>query len=305
MPPPEMASAAVVPRAWRIWLQAARPGTLFAGAVPVGLGTALAAAAGSWAPATALAALAGALGLQLGANFYNDYADFLRGADTASRLGPIRITQAGWASPRRVLAAAGAAFAGSALAGCYLISVAGWPVVAMGLSGIAGGIAYTGGPYPLAYHGLGELFVFLFFGLMAVAGTFYVHLGTVTAPVWAAGAGLGCLASAILVVNNLRDRQGDALCGKRTLAVRLGGRAARYQYIALVVAAYLCLGLGWGLSGRAWGWLLPTLTWPWARRLMAAVGRSEGVALNPLLGRTAQLEAAYGALLGLGVWLCR
>ena len=283
------------------WLSAVRPATLAAGAVPVVVGTALAHADGRAALWPALAALVVALLLQIGSNLVNDVGDAARGVDGADRLGPPRAAAMGWLSPAQLRAGAAAAFAGAALAGGWLASIAGWPLLVVGAAGIAAAIGYTAGERPLGYRGLGDVLVFLFFGLVAVSGTYFVQTGTVTWPVAAAAAAIGALATAILVVNNLRDRIGDARAGKLTLAVRLGARGARLQYTALIAAAFLCVAAV-ALTGRpAWG--LPWLALPLAVGLSRAVWRTDGAALTPLLGATARFELVFGVLLTVGALL--
>ncbi len=296
------AAAAVLPPAWRVWVSTLRLRTLPAALVPVLVGSSLAAAWGQMVPWRAGLALLAALLIQIGTNLYNDYGDFVRGADTAARLGPARASQRGWLTAQQVKSAAQGAFAAAALAGLPLVWVGGWPLLGLGTASIALGFGYTGGPYPLAYHGLGELFVLLFFGLVAVGGTFYLHtLQAPPLPVLGAGLAIGLLASAILVVNNLRDRHTDAAVGKRTLAVRLGDRRSRWQYALMLAAAYLAGGLGAQSQGA--GWLLTGLSLPLAGRCIWEIFCLRGAALNGLLGRTAQLELAYGLLLALGIHL--
>jgi 1,4-dihydroxy-2-naphthoate polyprenyltransferase len=288
-----------------IWLLAARPKTLPAAAAPVVVGTAVAVAEDLFRPGPALAALAGALLLQIGSNLANDVFDFQRGADAGERLGPLRITQAGLRSPAQVKAAMALVFGLVALIGLYLVWVGGWPILIVGLLSILAAVAYTGGPFPLGYHGLGDLFVFLFFGLVAVCGTYYVQAGRLSALAWWSAVPIGLLATAILVVNNLRDIQSDRAAGKRTLAVRLGVRGARMEYLLLVGTALLVPVLMWA-AGATGPWVL--LTW-----LAVLVGRgtiklvlaSEGRVLNQALAGTARLELVYAALLSLGVILSR
>jgi 1,4-dihydroxy-2-naphthoate polyprenyltransferase len=202
-----------------------------------------------------------------------------------------------------VLIASLVCFASAIAAGPYLVAQSGWPLVIIGLASVGAGIAYTGGPWPLAYLGLGEPFVFVFFGLIAVAGTYFVQTGTLAAQAWWAAAPIGSLVTAILVVNNLRDRSTDAAAKKRTLAVRFGARFARGEYAGLVIAAYLAPLVAWFLGAVGPGWLLPLLSLPWAWRGLRLVGRSDDRALNPALGATARLELMYGLLLALGVHL--
>ncbi len=276
----------------RAWLLAARPKTLPVGAAPVIVGTAAAAGAGALNPLAAGAALVGALLLQIGTNLVNDAADFARGADGPDRLGPARAVASGLLPARAVWVAAALAFAGATAVGVYLVVLGGWPIVIVGLAGIVAGVAYTAGPFPLAYRGLGDLFAFVFFGVVAVTGTFYVQAGHVTAPVVAAGAALGALAAAVLDVNNVRDLAADERAGKRTLAVRLGRPLARAYYAALLGAAYATVAVLAALQLGPLG-LLPLATLPEAARLVRIVAtREDGPSLNGALAGTARLLLA-------------
>lgn len=285
------------------WLMAIRPATLTAAAAPVLVGTAVAQEADAFRAGPALAALAGAFLLQVAANLANDLFDFEKGADNADRLGPTRVVQAGLLSPRAVrrgmILTLGLAF----LVGLYLVWVAGLVIVFIGLLSIAAAVAYTGGPYPLAYHGLGDVAVFIFFGFVAVCGTAFVQAGHVPALAWYAAVPMGALTTAILVVNNVRDIETDAATGKRTLAVRLGRRGAVGEYAVLLAVAY-AVPLGLVLAGRlsAWG-LLPLASAPLAAPLLRRVRLERGRALNPALGGTARLLFVYGALFALGIVL--
>lgn len=292
------------PRPTRLgaYVAAIRPATLWAAVVPVWVGTALAIADGVFAAGAALAALLGAVFIQIGTNLFNDYADFKSGADTDERLGPKRATQQGWLRPRAVLMATSACLVVASVAGIYLTWVAGWPILVVGIVSILSGLAYTGGPYPLGYKGLGDLFVFVFFGLVAVAGTYFVQAQTVSSNALIAGAALGFLCTAILVVNNLRDRHTDAKVNKNTLAVRFGARFVRWEYTLVVLAAFALTTAVAVLSGKL-GWLLPLLLVPLGVSEIRAVWRTDGIALNPHLGRAARLELLFGALLGVGFLL--
>lgn len=294
------------PRSPRLgaWVAAARPKTLFAAVAPVVVGAALARRDEAFHPGAVLAALAGALLIQVGTNLLNDFYDYRRGADTASRLGPPRASASGWIDPRRVLQAGLACFLLAAIAGLYLVDRAGWPILAVGLLSLASGYVYTGGPYPLGYHGWGDLFVFAFFGLVAVSGTYYVQALTLPPYVLAAGAGVGALATALLVVNNLRDVDTDRRAGKRTLAVRIGPRATRAEYALLLVAALSAPVVLVSLWNFPFGTLLPLAAAPVAFLLAARLATTQDPRdLNPLLPRTSSLLAAYGALLAVGVIL--
>jgi 1,4-dihydroxy-2-naphthoate octaprenyltransferase len=295
--------SAVSPGSLRAWVMATRPPTLLAAVVPVAVGTAVAAAEGSARMGPALAALAGAVLLQIGANFANDVFDYEKGADTSERLGPVRAVQAGLLTPASVRRGMLVVFALALLVGGYLTSVAGPAIVVIGLASILAAVAYTGGPYPLGYHGLGELFVMAFFGFVAVAGTAFVQVGAVPPLAWWAAVPVGSLATAILVVNNLRDIATDAPAGKRTLAVRFGERGAVLEYVACVAAAYLVPVLLFA-SGRLGPLvLLPLATLPLAVRLVRDVARERGRALNPLLKRTAKLLFLQGMLFAAGITL--
>src|SRR5437868_4343120 len=231
------AAPAAVPSGVRIWLMAARVRTLPASIAPVLVGTALAGYAGVFHPLRFVAALLGALFIQVGANLSNDYSDARRGADTEDRLGPVRVTAGGLVPPRQVLIATYVTFALAILCGVYLIAVAGWQLLLVGAASIVAGVLYTGGPRPYGYEGLGELFVFLFFGIVAVAGSFFVQTETLVWEAFALAVPVGLLASAVLVVNNVRDLETDRRAGKRTLAVRLGRERTRTLYAAMVYGA--------------------------------------------------------------------
>lgn len=294
------ARALPAPGSPRAWLIATRPPTLLAAVAPVAVGTAVAYAEGGLAPLAAAVALLGAVALQVASNLWNDASDFERGADTADRLGPPRAAQTGLLSPRALRAGVGVCFAIAFACGLYLTARAGWPVVAIGLASMLAALAYTGGPYPLGYHGLGDVFVVVFFGEVAVAGTAFVQLGHL--PRWALVAGLpvGALATAILVVNNLRDRDTDRVAGKRTLVVRFGARFARVEYLALIALAFavpLALALR---AGSPW-LLLPLAALPLAARRVVELGRRDGAALNPSLKATAQLLLVVSLLFAGGI----
>ncbi len=285
----------------RAWLLCARPQTLTAAAVPVLVGCAVAMRSGGFRVAPALAALAGAFAIQIGTNFANDVFDHEKGADTEARLGPTRAVAAGLLSAGAVRRGMWLAFGMATLAGVYLTLDAGWPVVAIGCASVLAGIAYTGGPYPLGYHGLGDLFVMLFFGFVAVLGTVFVELHRLPVLAWYAAVPVGALATAILVVNNLRDRVTDETAGKRTLAVRWGRGGALAEYLALILVAYGVPIALVGLRLLPVSGLLPLATLPLGAGLVLQVSHSEGRALNPLLGATARLLALYGVLFGVGI----
>jgi 1,4-dihydroxy-2-naphthoate octaprenyltransferase len=298
------ATAAVAPRGPRVWLLAARPATLPAAIVPVLVGTA-AALNGLHVLHERIffATLLAALLIQIGTNFANDVFDFHKGADTAARLGPLRITQAGLVTPRQVLIATYITFGLALLVGLYLVTIGGWPILALGILCILAGLAYTGGPWPFGYHGLGDLVCFLFFGVAAVVGTAYLYTHQVTPLVIWASIPVGCLVTAILIVNNLRDIDTDRQVGKRTLAVRLGRRGTRLEYLAFIVVAYAVV-IGLGLSGMiGFWWWLPLLTLPLAVWLVRYISRTEGRPLNAALKRTGQLHLLFGVLFAAALWL--
>lgn len=282
---------------------ATRPVTLTAAATPVLVGTACAHAVGGFRPGPALAALAGALLLQVGANLANDLFDFEKGADTAERLGPTRVVQAGLLSAGAVRAGMTVTFGLAFLVGLYLVWVAGPVIVVIGLMSIAAAVAYTAGPYPLGYNGLGDIAVLIFFGFVAVCGTAYVQAGHVPALAWYAALPIGALATAILVVNNVRDIETDAAAGKRTLAVRLGRRGAIAEYALLLGTAYT-IPAALVVLGHTGPWgLLPMATAPLAVTLVRRVRDGRGRELNPALGGTARLLFIFGALFALGIVL--
>lgn len=284
------------------WVLAARLPTLPAAVAPVLVGTAAAAHEGRFHLLSALGALVVSLAIQIGTNFSNDAFDFLRGADTTRRLGPPRATQSGLLSARAVLMGAFLCFGLAALVGIYFVTRYGWPVLVAGLLSIGSGLAYTGGPWPLGYHGLGELFVFVFFGVVAVVGTAYVQTGGPSALALAAAVPVGLLCSAILVINNLRDIDTDRAAGKRTLAVRMGPSATRALYLCCLAAAVVApaaLRLA-GLTGR-WFWL-PWLALPEILYLGHLVWRRRAApSLIAGLKRTARLHLVYGVLLAASI----
>lgn len=296
MTPPTAAVSGV-----KAWCLAMRPRTLPAAVGPVLVGTAAAAADGAFMAGPALAALSGALLLQIAVNLANDYFDGRRGIDTEHRVGPIRVTQSGLIAPQRVFRAMWIVLALAGICGAYLAAVGGWPVIFIGLASIAGVIGYSGGPYPLASHGLGDLFVFLFFGPVAVCGTYFVQALTLTGTVviWAIPPGL--LIAAILVVNNLRDRDTDRQAGKRTLAVIIGPLGTRMEYTLLILLAYafppamLASGAATPLI------LLPLLTLPLGAHCIWKIYRETGRALNVRLGATAMLSLWFSLLLAIGI----
>ena len=292
------------PNAVRIWLMAARPRTLPAAVAPVLVGTALAATEGTFHPLVFAAAMIGALFIQVGTNLSNDYSDARRGADAEDRLGPVRVTAGGLVPPRQVLIATYVAFGVAVLAGSYLIAVAGWELLAIGVASILAGVLYTGGPRPYGYEGLGEVFVFLFFGVVAVAGSYFAQVQRLEWEAFALAVPVGLLASAILVVNNVRDLETDRRAGKRTLAVRLGRPHARDLYAAMVYVAFLSVPVPWLAGADSIGpWVM--LTWlalPLAVPIVRIVrNRTDGPSLNGALARTGQLQLVFCVLLSAGL----
>ena len=285
---------------WHVWWEAARPKTLMAGVCPVVIGSSLAYRDGGWHAGAALAALAGALAIQIGTNFCNDYFDFLQGADTAQRAGPRRAVQAGLVTPAAMRTATVVVFCLAALISVCLAARAGWPVVVLGAISIALGILYTAGRRSLAYLGLGDLFVLVFFGPVAVAGTYYVQVLTLRWPVLIAGLAPGLLSVGILVVNNLRDRVQDGLIGKRTLAVRFGAAFARWQYLLCLVGAAAVPGVLWWMGAFPAPILAASLAMAPGAWMVRRLWHLEGAALNPLLGRTAALLWGYTLVFSIG-----
>jgi 1,4-dihydroxy-2-naphthoate polyprenyltransferase len=291
---------------FRIWLMAARPRTLPAAIAPVLVGTALAGFAHVFHPLRFLAALLGALFIQVGTNLSNDYSDARRGADAEDRLGPVRVTAGGLVPPRQVLIATYVSFGLAVLFGIYLIAVAGWELLLVGAASILAGVGYTGGPRPYGYEGLGELFVFLFFGVVAVAGSFFVQVTALHWEAFALAVPVGLLAAAILVVNNVRDIDSDRRAGKRTLAVKLGRDRTRVMYALVVYLAYLLTPITW-LFGPTTAWvLLPWLTLPLATAAVRIVRtRTDGPSLNGALAQSGMLQLAFCMLLSAGLLLSR
>jgi 1,4-dihydroxy-2-naphthoate octaprenyltransferase len=282
---------------WRAWLVAIRPKTLPAAVAPVVVGTAVAIADGGFVAPAALAALLVALLLQIAANLANDVFDFRRGADTSARLGPARVTQSGLIAPGKVLTATWLAVAAAAVPGLYLIWRGGWPIALLGVLAAAAALAYTGGPAPFGYRGLGDLAAFMFFGPVAVVGTAFVQTQNVSATAVVASLPVGCWVTAILVVNNLRDLTSDRAAGKRTMAVMLGERGTRLEYTGLLAAAYLVLPLGWKSDALGDRWWLPWLSLLLAVPQVLRLWRSSGGRLNPLLAATARLTLVFALLL--------
>ncbi len=301
---PELPQAVlhVPPTGWRVWWTAARPRTLTLATAPVVAGTALAWAEGAsplWP--IALAALLAALLIQIGTNLHNDAADYERGNDLADRLGPLRVTAAGWATAAQVRIASRIAFGLAFLLGVFLVVIGGWPILAIGSASLIAGIAYSGGRRPISHTPFGELFVWIFFGIFAVTGSYWLQAGTLSPAAWIVGTAIGLPAAAVLLVNNLRDVVIDTHSGRRTLAAVLGDRRARRAYALLMLLPFASLPLlsGAGLGG-AW---LTLLTLPASLVLARRMLHTRGPALNVLLAQTAQCTLAFAGLLALGVLL--
>jgi 1,4-dihydroxy-2-naphthoate octaprenyltransferase len=292
-----------VPSAWRIWMEAARPRTLPAAVIPVMTATALAAAHQVADYPKAAICLVFALLVQIGTNFANDYFDFQHGADTPERVGPRRAVAAGLVAPATMVTATALVLGAAFLVGLLLVREGGWVLLPIGIVSIVCALAYTGGPFPLGYNGLGDVFVFLFFGLVAVDTTFYVQARYLAPDVTSCAAAIGLLAANILVANNYRDAATDARAGKKTLVVRFGKNFAVWQYALSNAVALLCPP-ALLLHGYRWPVLLPLVLAPWAvsltRRLAGSVEPAEQIAL---LGDTAKFLAAFGVLLSAGVLL--
>jgi len=288
----------------RIWLMAARPRTLPAAVAPVLVGTALAWTEGSIDWIAFAAALLGALFIQVGTNLSNDYSDARRGADTEDRLGPVRVTAGGLVPPRQVLVATYVSFALAVLFGIYLIVIAGPVLLLIGGASILAGVLYTGGPRPYGYEGLGEVFVFLFFGVVAVSGSYFVQREELPWEALVLAVPVGLLASAILVVNNVRDMETDRRAGKRTLAVRLGRERTRMLYTAMLAISFTSAAIPWLLGSLSAWLLLVLLSAPLAAKLQHAVAtHTDGPTLNEALAGTGKLEFLFCVLLSSGLML--
>ena len=284
------------------WIQASRLPTLWAAVSPVAVGSGCAWNAGCFSVVPALACLFGALFIQLGTNYANDLFDFRKGADREDRLGPTRVVAAGWLSQREVAVGMAVAFMLSILCGVYLTAHSGWPVVVIGVASVASGLAYTGGPWPLAYLGLGDLFVMVFFGFVAVCGTVFMQCGQITTSAWLSSVAVGALGTAILAVNNLRDRQGDARAEKKTLVVRFGEDFGRAEVLSLLGLAYVVLVVLaiYGFLGA----LLALGSLPLAVLAGRKAALCDGAELNPVLGATARLQIVFSLLLAAGlIWI--
>ena len=284
------------------WILAARPKTLWAAVGPVIVGTAMAfeSGAGAWLPA--LTALLGAVAIQVGTNLANDYYDCQKGADREDRLGPVRVTQAGLISPAVMRRAIAITFAIAGAAGLYLIYRGGWPIAVIGVLSILSGILYTAGPYPLGYIGLGDIFVLIFFGPVAVAGTYYVQALSMEPSVLLAGLSPGFFSVAILAVNNLRDMDSDAKSGKKTLAVRFGEQFARMEYLFSILSASLIPVILFAYD-KAHPWSLLAIMVPLAGfNAIKTVFSTSGPVLNDVLAATGKLLLLFSILFSVG-WL--
>lgn len=286
---------------FQIWLLAIRPKTLPAAAGPVVVGSALAYTDNGFLFGPALACFLAALLLQIGSNLANDVFDYEKGADRGERFGPTRVTQAGMLTPKEVKRGMLVVFCLSIGLGIYLFYMGGWPILIVGGTAILAAIAYTGGPFPLAYHGLGDLFVFVFFGIAAVAGTYYVQLLTTTASVWWMAVAMGLLTVAILVVNNLRDIENDRQANKRTLAVRFGTQFSRVEYVICILGAYIIPVTLWVMGNLPMLSLLILFTLPISIRLVRAIYTDTGRLLNKSLAGTSQLELSYALCFAFGL----
>lgn len=291
------------PQRGKVWLLALRPKTLPAALVPVLVGAACALRGNSVNWATTAVCLTCSLLLQIASNFANDVFDFEKGTDTEDRVGPARAVAQGWITPAEMKRAVILSLGGAALSGLYLVWLGGWPLFWLGLAALICAVAYTGGPFPLGYNGLGDVCVFFFFGPVAVAGTTYLNTGAVSACAWLASTAVGALTTAILVVNNVRDELTDRATGKRTLAVRWGRNAGVAEYGVLLAVAYSVPVALVIAKVASWSVLLPLLTAPLAVRRARDLFRLRGAALNTTLGQTAQLLVVFGILLTLGLCL--
>lgn len=287
------------------WLLATRLATLPAAVVPVVVGSAIGYMRGSFDWIVLAVTLLAALFIQIGTNLANDYFDAKKGADTAERLGPTRVTQSGLLSPNAVRNGAILSFGLAAIAGAYLITIGGWPILVIGVLSIIAGVLYTAGPYPLGYNGLGDIFTFIFFGLVAVVGTAYLHTGAFEWSAVGAAIPVGMLVTAIIVVNNLRDAPTDKAVGKRTLAVIYGEKFARTEYALLVLGAYLVLPVVWVVGGASPWVLLAMFSAPYATTLIDQITKFKGRSLNKLLVGTGRLHLFFGLLLAIGLVLSR
>ncbi len=289
------------PAGWRLWWLAIRPRTLTIAVAPVLAGTAVAAAESGHLSVPPMAvALFGAVAIQAGTNLYNDVGDALRGGDQPLRQGPPRVTALGWAPPAKVRLAALIAFGLAAVAGLYLAAVGGWPILALGVASLVAGWAYSGGPRPIAYTPMGEIFVIVFFGVGAVGGSYWLQAHALSAAAMATGAALGLVAAAVLLANNYRDMEADRLAGRRTLAIRIGCEPSKALYAILMLVPFALLA---SPAGPERGWIA-LLALPLALRLIRRFAtEARGPAFNLILGHTARLELVVATLIAVGVSL--
>ncbi len=288
---------------WNTWGLAVRLRTLPAAAAGVITGSALAWYDGYFRFDAALACLLTAILLQIGSNLANDVFDYERGTDTAERAGPLRVTQAGLLTSSQVKMGMLVVFGLAGLCGLYLAWLGGWPIILLGIAAIVSAIAYTGGPFPLGYYGMGDVFVFLFFGLASVAGTYYVQAGFVSTAAWWMAVPPGLIITAILVVNNLRDLENDRKAGKHTMAVILGEKGARTEYWICMAVAYLVMPLAAGLNIIPWLSLITWASLPLAIRTARIVFTQKGRPLNAALAGTGQVALFFSILFWIGLLL--
>ncbi len=300
---PLPSSNAIRPGTLAAWIVAIRPKTLPAAVAPVLVGASLAHRVGGFELWPAIFAMVGALLLQIVSNLANDLFDFEKGKDTAERVGPVRAVQSGLLSSAQVRVGLGCVLLGCLAVGSYLVGRSGWPLVVIGIASMIAALAYTAGPYPLGYHGLGDLFVFLFFGPVAVVGTEFAVIGTTSSEAYWASISMGALTTNILVVNNLRDRAEDTRTGKRTAAVRFGERFCIAQAKGMILLAYLAPVYFLVTKGHYWPLLLPALTLPLALKWLRLLDVLRGRALNAQLGGAARLLLAFATLFALGLWI--
>jgi 1,4-dihydroxy-2-naphthoate octaprenyltransferase len=290
-------------KTWQIWLLAARPKTLWAGIIPVIVGTVMALEARKFHLISFLATLAGAMLIQVGTNFANDLFDFQKGADNEARKGPMRVTQARLVTPYQMKVATTTVFVLAFLVGIYLVWRAGWPILIIGVLSILFAVLYTGGPFPLGYMGLGDILVLIFFGPVAVGGTYYIIAGHINSAVLLAGFALGMIATAILIVNNLRDMESDRRSGKNTLAVRFGAGFAKAEYLVMICGAMLLPIVIYFIEGRhGWAIMAALYIFPAIPVIRKVFTVTDGHVLNDALAGTARLMAIFGFLFSLG-WL--
>lgn len=284
------------------WLLASRPKTLTAAVVPVFVGAALASTQGAgWSWTSIILILLSAVCIQIATNLINDAIDFKKGADTEHRIGPQRVTQSGLLSHKQVMLGGLLFLLLAILFGIPLVMQAGWPIVTIGVVSVLMAYSYTGGPFPLAYLGLGDIFVFIFFGLIAVAGTYFISTGTCSPDVLVAGAQIGLLSTVLIAINNLRDVHQDRVVHKRTMAVRYGIRFVRFEIAALIGVSFL-LSFYWALNGRLWAGILPFVMLPLGINISRQIFHEEpSVMYNKYLAQSAGLHAGFGLLLSLGL----